>query len=67
MQNIREVLRSKEQQAEQLQKEIEALRFSIRILEEEENPPKVGSRNLETMSAKDNGTKPNGTGIKQFP
>jgi len=68
MQNIREVLRTKEQQAEQLQKEIEALRFSIRILEEEEkNPPKMGSRSVETMPAKDNGTRPNGTGIKQFP
>jgi len=67
MQNIREVLRNKEQQAEQLQKEIEALRFSIQILEEEENAPKMGSRNIETMPAKDNGTRPNGTGVKQFP
>jgi prefoldin subunit 5 len=67
MQNIREVLRNKEQQAEQLQKEIEALRFTIRILEQEENPPKMGSASVETMPTKDNGTRPNGTGVKQFP
>jgi hypothetical protein len=68
MQNIREVLLNKEQQMEQLQKEIEALRFSIRILEEEERtPPKIGAQSVETMPLKDNGTKPTGTGVKRFP
>jgi len=68
MQNIREVLRVKEQQLELLQKEIEALRLSIRILEEEEKiPPKIGVQSVETIPVKDNGAKPTGTGIKHFP
>jgi hypothetical protein len=68
MQNIREVLRAKEQQLERLQKEIEALRFSVRILEEEEKtPPKIGVQSVETMPSKDNGARPTGTGIKHFP
>ncbi len=68
MQNIREVLRSKELQVEQLQKEIEALRLSIRILEDgEKTPPKIGAQSVETMPSKDNGAKPTGTGIKHFP
>lgn len=37
MHELREVLRSKEQQLEQIQKEIEALRLSMRILEAESN------------------------------
>jgi hypothetical protein len=68
MQDIREVLTYKELQLEQLQREIEALRLSIRILEEEEeNPRKIGLRAVENMSGKDNGAKPTGTGVKQFP
>ncbi len=68
MQDIREVLRNKERQVEELQKEIEALRFSIRILESEErNPPKFSARNVETILVRDNGATPTGTGAKQFP
>lgn len=67
MQNIREVLRVKEQQLEQLQKEIDALRVSIRILEEEEKgPPKIGAQRVEPAAGKENGSKPNG-GLKHFP
>jgi phage shock protein A len=39
MLNIREVLRSKEQQLEKLQKEITALQTAIEILEDEETAP----------------------------
>jgi prefoldin subunit 5 len=39
MLNIRDVLRNKEQQLEKLQREIDALRMSIEILEEEETAP----------------------------
>ncbi len=39
MLNIRDVLRSKEQQLEKLQKEISALRTAIDILEDEETAP----------------------------
>jgi prefoldin subunit 5 len=68
MQNIREVLRNKEEQLEKLQKEIEALRLSLRILEEEEpNTPKIGVRSVETMPANDNGNQKTGTGVRQFP
>jgi len=41
MKNIYEVLRLKEQQAEQLETEIAALRLAIRILEDTEPPAKV--------------------------
>ena len=47
MKNIYEVLRQKEQQAEQLQKEVEALRLTIKILdagEAEVVPAKAESR-----------------------
>ncbi len=68
MHNIREVLRVKEQQLESLQKEIEALRLSIRILEEEEaTPPKISVQSIDSVSLKDNGARPTGTGIKHFP
>lgn len=68
MQNIREVLRNKEEQLEKLQKEIEALRLSVRILEEEElHPPKISARGVETMPSHDNGSRKTGTGIRQFP
>lgn len=39
MKNIYEVLRQKEQQSEQLQKEIEALRLTIKILDGAEAEP----------------------------
>lgn len=62
MQDIREVLRTKERQLEELQKEIEALRFSIDILEkEEQNPPKMGLRSVEPVLLK------SGASLKQFP
>jgi hypothetical protein len=71
MQDIRQVLRNKEEQMEKLQREIEALRISVRILEELEdndlNPPKMGARSVETPSENDNGNKKTGTGVKQFP
>jgi hypothetical protein len=68
MQNIRDVLRNKEEQLEKLNREIEALRLSVRILEEEDlNPPKIGARGVETMAANGNGDIKTGTGVKQFP
>ena len=68
MQDIHEVLRNKELQVEQLQREIDALRFSIQILEEEEqNPPKIGARSVDTMPLNENGNRKTGTGVKQFP
>ena len=67
MQNIREVLRVKEQQLEQLQKEIEALRLTIRVLEEQEkSPPKIGAQRVDTTPNKEDGSKPNGS-VKRFP
>ncbi len=69
MQNIREVLLHKEQQLEQLQKEIEALKFSIRILEQEELEP-LKSKVLTISSSiptKENGSRPDSALIKQFP
>jgi hypothetical protein len=69
MQNIRQVLLNKEQQLEQLQKEIEALKFSIRILEQEELEP-LKSKVLTISSSvppKENGSRPDSTLIKQFP
>lgn len=67
MQDIREVLRNKEEQLERLQKEIEALRFSLLILEEEErNHPKMGSRSADPVFISDNGTRP-GASLKHFP
>jgi len=66
MQNIREVLRVKEEQLAQLQKEIEALRLTIRVLEEQEKaPPKVGAQRVETTPNRED-AKPNG-GVKRFP
>ena len=71
MQDIREVLRVKEQLLDQLQREIEALRFSIKILEEEEKeesrPPKMGSFGVVQTSSKDTGTRPLSASLKQFP
>lgn len=68
MQDIREVLRNKEEQLERLQKEIEALRFSLLILEEEErNPPKMGSRSVDPVFISDNGTRQPGASLKHFP
>jgi hypothetical protein len=71
MQDIREVLRVKEQLLDQLQREIEALRFSIKILEEEEKeesfPRKMGSLGIVQTQSKDNGTRPLSASLKQFP
>jgi hypothetical protein len=70
MQDIRQVLLHKEQQVAQLQKEIEALRFSIRILEDEENKHsslQVGSEGAAAAAGKDNGSRPVVTMPKQFP
>jgi prefoldin subunit 5 len=66
MQDIREVLRHKEQQLEQLQKEIEALRLSVKILEEADSSARgVGPRPVENL--KDNGTRASSVPLKQFP
>lgn len=71
VQHLREVLRIKEQQLEQLQKEIEALRLSLRILEQEEAASStMDIRPAENMLAKDdkdNGTRPAGSAKRQFP
>ena len=71
MQNIREVLRIKEQLLDQLQREIEALRFSIKILDEEEKkesfPPKMGSVGIGQDPSQDNGTRSTNASVKQFP
>jgi hypothetical protein len=68
MNDIRQVLLHKEQQMAQLQKEIEALRFSIRILEEEtrNSSMQVGSERT-AAGPKDNGSQPTGALPKQFP
>lgn len=71
MQNIREVLRIKEQLLDQLQREIEALRFSIKILDGEEKeesfPPKMGSVGIGQAPSQDNGTRSTNASLKQFP
>ena len=66
MQDIREVLRNKEQQLEQLQIEIEALRLSVKILEEEDKSARgMGPRPVENL--KDNGARVPSVPLKQFP
>jgi hypothetical protein len=66
LQDIREVLRSKEEQLEQLQKEIEALRLSLKILESGETPTKISAQSEETQLTVTPLRKPGAT-IKQFP
>jgi hypothetical protein len=68
MHDIREVLRHKEQQLEQLQKEIEALRLSVRILEQEEQSARnLAPRSVATAVLKDNGGARLPAPLKQFP
>jgi hypothetical protein len=67
MQDIREVLRIKEQQFEQLQKEIHALRMTVKILEESEAFGESGSQEPSTGTAKENGRRPTIVPMKQFP
>jgi hypothetical protein len=67
MQDIRDVLRNKEQQLEQLQKEIEALRFSVRILEQEEQKLSGGGPRSVESAVKDNGSRQASGALKQFP
>jgi prefoldin subunit 5 len=65
MQDIRDVLRNKEQQLEQLQREIEALRLSVQILEQEEQNIRLGPRAVEPV-LKDNGARVPNAPLKQF-
>ncbi len=66
MQDIREVLRNKEEQLERLQKEIEALRLSVRILEEDEKKVStVVSTIMIEPTIKKDGAKTMGS--RQFP
>jgi hypothetical protein len=69
MQDIRQVLLQKERQVAQLQKEVEALRFSVQILEEEErnSSRQVGSDGISTSPPKDNGAHGARAVSKQFP
>ena len=70
MKNIYEVLRQKEQQSEELQKEIEALRLTIKILDGTEAPtvsPKNDSRSNGSTLALDNSPVAAGTPSKRFP
>jgi len=69
MKELREVLRLKEQQFEQLHKEIDALQMSIRILETESLNRDSGLRAVSEMTNKGNGTngRSNEPSAKQFP
>lgn len=69
MQNIRDILKYKEEQLEQLLKEIDALRLSVQILEQEERES-LRSRitsGMPSPASKDNGTRTDTTTVKQFP
>jgi hypothetical protein len=66
MQDIRDVLRNKELQLAQLQREIEALRLSVQILEQEEQNIRLGPRAVEP-ALKDNGARMPSAPLKQFP
>jgi hypothetical protein len=70
MKNIYEVLRQKEQQSEQLQTEIEALRLTITILDAPENAAvaqKVDSRPNGNGTANETTTVATGSPAKRFP
>ena len=70
MKNIYEVLRQKEQQSEQLQKEIEALRLTIKILDGAETPAvpaKAETRFNGNTPALDSTPVAAGTPSKRFP
>ena len=55
MKNIYEVLRQKEQQSEQLDKEIDALRLTIQILDATEGVPTLGVPTLAKTEPRSNG------------
>ncbi len=68
MRDIYEVLRLKEQQAEQLEKEIEALRLAIKILDESEVAGKNSeSRNGASVTLLDGTYAATGNSPKRFP
>jgi len=70
MKNIYEVLRQKEQQSEQLQKEIEALRLTIKILDTSDAPTvaaKTDSRSNGNTPTPDSSPVAAGTPSKRFP
>ena len=66
MHELREILRTKEQQMEQIQKEIEALRLSLKILETESMKKDMPFRAVPDLAtAKGNGSRM--PEPKQFP
>jgi len=69
MKNIYEVLRQKEQQAEQLQTEIEALRLTIKILDVPENSgaARTELRSNGNANSNENATVAAGAPAKRFP
>lgn len=70
MKNIYEVLRQKEQQSEQLQKEIEALRLTIKILDTADTPAvsaKTENRSNGNTPTADSSPVGAGTPSKRFP
>ncbi|MGZ4789169.1 MAG: hypothetical protein ACXVZX_11685 [Terriglobales bacterium] len=70
MKNIYEVLRQKEQQSEQLQKEIDALRLTITILDTPENAAviqKSDSRSNGNGNSNETATASSGSPAKRFP
>ena len=70
MKNIYEVLRQKEEQSEQLEKEIEALRLTIKILDGAEAsaiPAKSESRGNGNILPSDSATVAAGNPTKRFP
>ncbi len=76
MRNIHEVLRAKEQELEQVQTEIEAIKLTIRLLQEEPGAPAVAGSSLASMPAPAVVMRPAGEGTytppwdaapKQFP
>ena len=70
MKNIYEVLRQKEQQSEQLQKEIDALRLTIKILDAPENAvimQKADSRSNGNGNSTETAVASTGSPAKRFP
>jgi hypothetical protein len=69
MKNIYEVLRQKEEQSEQLQKEIDALRLTIKILDAPENAAvvqKAESRSNSNGNSIENATASTASTAKRF-
>jgi hypothetical protein len=67
MKDIQEILRIKEQQVERLQKDIEALRSAIRIMNEAEVPGEISTGTPSTVPSRTNGAHVAAAPVKHFP